>query len=166
MMRERLKATGSPGMVISQLDEVAWLMNLRGNDIPFNPVCIAICSPQPLLVISCLITDSQVFFAYAILTYDKCTLFVIRASLGETVRKYLQANGVAVLDYEQIWNSLEGLGQLALSHSNRHETDEAFKTSEPEKAKEPAEKTIKMDKVLIGDKSSWAVAKAVGEVSC
>ena len=44
--------------------------------------------------------------------------------------------------------------------------DEDFKTSEPSKAKEPTEKVVKTDKVLIGNKSSWAVAKTVGEVSC
>lgn len=37
-MRNRLKRAGSPGMVIGQLDEVAWLFNLRGSDIPYNPV--------------------------------------------------------------------------------------------------------------------------------
>lgn len=37
-MREKLRKTGSPGLVISQLDEVAWLFNLRGSDIDYNPV--------------------------------------------------------------------------------------------------------------------------------
>lgn len=37
-MREKLRRIGSPGTILSQLDEVAWLLNLRGSDIPFNPV--------------------------------------------------------------------------------------------------------------------------------
>lgn len=37
-VREQLVKVGSPGTVVSQLDEVAWLMNLRGSDIPYNPV--------------------------------------------------------------------------------------------------------------------------------
>lgn len=37
-MREQLKTIGSPGLVVQQLDEVAWLFNLRGTDIPYNPV--------------------------------------------------------------------------------------------------------------------------------
>lgn len=50
-MREKLVKVGSPGMVVSQLDEIAWLFNLRGSDIPYNPVC-----PLPitsLLPITC-----------------------------------------------------------------------------------------------------------------
>lgn len=38
-LREQLVKTGSSGLVVSQLDEVAWLLNLRGSDIPYNPVC-------------------------------------------------------------------------------------------------------------------------------
>lgn len=41
LMREKLGKAGSPGMVVSQLDEVAWLFNLRGSDIPYNPVSLA-----------------------------------------------------------------------------------------------------------------------------
>jgi Xaa-Pro aminopeptidase len=37
-MREILAKTGARGMVVSQLDEVAWLFNLRASDIPYNPV--------------------------------------------------------------------------------------------------------------------------------
>jgi Xaa-Pro aminopeptidase len=37
-LREQLAKSGSPGTVVSQLDEVAWLLNLRGSDIPYNPV--------------------------------------------------------------------------------------------------------------------------------
>ena len=44
-LREKLAKIGSPGIVISQLDEVAWLFNLRGSDIPYNPVSNIIGSP-------------------------------------------------------------------------------------------------------------------------
>ena len=37
-LRDKLVKTGSPGMVVGQLDEVAWMFNLRGSDIPYNPV--------------------------------------------------------------------------------------------------------------------------------
>lgn len=37
-LREQMAKSGSPGTVVSQLDEVAWLLNLRGSDIPYNPV--------------------------------------------------------------------------------------------------------------------------------
>jgi Xaa-Pro aminopeptidase len=39
-LREKLRKTGSPALVVSQLDEIAWMFNLRGGDIPYNPVRI------------------------------------------------------------------------------------------------------------------------------
>lgn len=44
-VREHLIKVGSPGTVVTQLDEVAWLLNLRGSDIPYNPVST---SPNPI----------------------------------------------------------------------------------------------------------------------
>ena len=40
-LRERMRASGAHGIVISALDEVAWLFNIRGCDVSFNPVVIA-----------------------------------------------------------------------------------------------------------------------------
>ena len=37
-VREKLSEAGAGALVLSKLDEVAWLTNLRGSDIPFNPV--------------------------------------------------------------------------------------------------------------------------------
>jgi Xaa-Pro aminopeptidase len=48
-VREKMKKKNATALVISALDETAWLFNLRGSDVEFNPV----------------------FFAYAIVTMDK-----------------------------------------------------------------------------------------------
>ena len=37
-LRKELEKKKSSGFVVSMLDEIAWLFNLRGNDIPYNPV--------------------------------------------------------------------------------------------------------------------------------
>nr|XP_031863681.1 uncharacterized protein CI109_000933 [Kwoniella shandongensis]KAA5530753.1 hypothetical protein CI109_000933 [Kwoniella shandongensis] len=160
-LRDKLRRIGSPGLVVASLDEIAWLFNLRGSDIPYNPV----------------------FFAYAILTREDCTLFANPASLDNTVRKYLQSNGVAVLDYQKIWGALENWQkQLKVERSqpsNPNGVDVEMERGEPKRAKleqdgdqgvkkdeqekEKEEKVKKTDQVLIDTKSSWAVAKAVGE---
>lgn len=36
-VRVELNSLEASALVISALDEVAWLLNLRGNDIPYNP---------------------------------------------------------------------------------------------------------------------------------
>jgi Xaa-Pro aminopeptidase len=133
--------------------------------------------------------DLQVFFAYAILTPEECTLFTHLSSLDTSVRNYLHSNGIAILPYDQVWAMLEGW-----TESIRRQKDErASKRAKVEEdvpmeegsgeAKSPAakndggvakegednqkegkEKIEKTDKVLIGLKTSWAIAKAVGEV--
>ena len=66
-MREAVKAKGCDLLVLSCLDEVAWLLNLRGSDIPNNPV----------------------FFSYLAITADKITFFINDAQISEDVIKHL-----------------------------------------------------------------------------
>jgi len=161
-LRDKLNRAGSPGTVVSALDEVAWLFNLRGSDIPYNPV----------------------FFGYAIVTPHDCTLFCQPASVPQEVREYLQANKVAVLDYNQVWSALENWRELlnaqrkeaeakkkaeaeAAADASAPEAPPAPTPAKPEAAApasgDPKEKIVKTDKVIIGNKTSWAVANALGE---
>merc|ERR1712093_118694 len=80
-VREQLAKgkTKATGMVVSPLDEVAWLFNLRGTDIPYNPV----------------------FFGYGLVTMDEATLFVDSAKLDDSVYKQL-GKSVKVRPYEDI----------------------------------------------------------------
>lgn len=63
---------------------IAWTLNLRGNDIPFNPV----------------------FYAYFLITLESAILFVEKAKLTEEVSQYLSELGVITEDYDNIWNFL------------------------------------------------------------
>ena len=74
-------------MVVNMLDEVAWLFNLRGTDIDFNPV----------------------FFAYAVVTQDKVLLFVNAAQVNDTVRAHL-GDAVEIRPYDEFFAYLSGLG--------------------------------------------------------
>lgn len=58
-------------LLLSALDETAWLFNLRGSDIEFNPV----------------------FFAYTILTQDSICLFIEEEKLSSSARKQLGLDG-------------------------------------------------------------------------
>lgn len=164
-LREKLAAIGSPGLVVSALDEVAWLFNLRGSDIPYNPV----------------------FFGYAIVTRHDTTLFANPASITAEVKSYLQKNNVAVLEYDKVWQALESWkGQLSAERAQKDAADKAARdaaaaaaergevptkvpASEPappkkEEKKDP--KLVKSDKVLIGNTASWAIADALGKDNC
>lgn len=161
-IRDKLAKTGSPGTVVSALDEVAWLFNLRGSDIPYNPV----------------------FFAYAIVTSHDCTLFCQSASVSQEVKDYLQANKVVVLEYSQVWSALDNwrehltLQKKEAEEKKKAEADAAAaEAAEPREAPAPGatkpaaeappadgEKIVKTDKVIIGGSTSWAIANALGGV--
>lgn len=66
-LRALLRKKEATGFVVSSLDEIAWLFNLRGSDVPFNPI----------------------FFAYAIVTLTSSTLFIDPAKLSEEVKSFL-----------------------------------------------------------------------------
>jgi Xaa-Pro aminopeptidase len=124
----------------------------------------------------------QVFFAYAILTPSDCTLFVNPSSLDEDVREHLHVNKVAVQDYSTIWLALETLGQhvkaqrqakkeqmnvnidAASTEVATLEQSSFLKEQDGKITKEPQERIEMTDKVLVGDRTSWAVVKVIGEV--
>ncbi len=63
ILRKELKDKSCWGCVISFLDEVAWLFNLRGADISFNPV----------------------FLSYALVTSDEAFLYVDSSKVSTEV---------------------------------------------------------------------------------
>ncbi|KAI5282326.1 hypothetical protein KEM54_002838, partial [Ascosphaera aggregata] len=86
-LREQLKKSNRAGLVVSMLDEIAWLFNLRGNDIAYNPV----------------------FFAYAIVTPTMVDLYIDEEKLTPEVREYL-GDKVNIKPYNSIFSDMEALG--------------------------------------------------------
>jgi Xaa-Pro aminopeptidase len=67
---------------VTSLDEIAWFLNLRGNDIDFNPV----------------------FFSYLIFhpSTKKVDLFIDAVKLSDLPQGYLTENNITVKPYEAI----------------------------------------------------------------
>jgi Xaa-Pro aminopeptidase len=86
-VREELEKQKARALVVTMLDEVAWLFNLRGADIEFNPV----------------------FFGYAVVTADSTTLFLDPAQISEDVRSYL-GQDVQLRPYDTFIPYLKDLG--------------------------------------------------------
>ncbi|EKM56519.1 uncharacterized protein PHACADRAFT_253690 [Phanerochaete carnosa HHB-10118-sp] len=112
-LQDELKKKKYKAMIVNMLDEVAWLYNLRGSDIDFNPV----------------------FFAYSVVTQDKAVLFINPDQVNDIVRSHL-GDGVELQPYDEFFHYLSGLG-AALELS-------------------------KQSQVLLGDKTSLAIAEAIG----
>jgi len=66
--------------IISALDSIAWLFNIRGNDVKYNPVCVS----------------------YAVVSENETVLFISPEKLTQEVSEYLSQEGVAVAGYEDI----------------------------------------------------------------
>lgn len=86
-MREALAKKKADAMIISALDEIAWLLNIRGNDVEYNPVVIS----------------------YVVLEAERCTLFVDASKVDIMTRNYLDFNNVTVLPYEEVFAYIRGL---------------------------------------------------------
>ena len=84
-LRLSMKTAGADVLVISQLDEIAWLFNIRGSDIPFNPVVIS----------------------YAIVTRDEATLFVNLNAIAQSDLSYFAEQNIALMPYDQFAEALK-----------------------------------------------------------
>lgn len=85
--------------VLTSLDDIAWLLNIRGNDTRYNPVVLA----------------------YAVISADKVRLFINEDVLtgkaypymedekNRSTREYLEDIGVEILPYEQVYEVVAGL---------------------------------------------------------
>lgn len=89
LIREYMVPLNLQSMVVSSLDDIAWLLNLRGRDIPYGTV----------------------FFAYCIVTIDSCKVFSDLKRLNEMDKKsesccdYLLAEGdFEFFEYEEFFS--------------------------------------------------------------
>lgn len=80
IVRDEMKKVGAEGYVLTALGSIAWLFNVRGDDVLFNPMVVS----------------------YAFVTESEAYLFVDGHRLDEFVNEYLKQNGVTVKDYNQI----------------------------------------------------------------
>lgn len=75
---------GACGMLMTQLDDIAWTLNLRGTDVHCTPV----------------------FVAWLIVAEEVAVLYIKDEKLSPEVIEYLNAEGVAVDDYDNIIDAL------------------------------------------------------------
>ncbi|KAL5380159.1 hypothetical protein DPSP01_007959 [Paraphaeosphaeria sporulosa] len=105
-IRKELEKKKSLGFVASLLDEVAWLYNLRGSDIPYNPV----------------------FFSYAVVTPTEATLYVDESKLTPEAREHL-GDKVTVKPYDAIFSDLKALSAEAFDANSEAAENKKFLTS-------------------------------------
>lgn len=83
-IKEAYQKNQADGIVLSALDEIAWTLNLRGNDVHCNPV----------------------FVSYLIITNKETTLYIIKEKITEDVSSYLSSCGIVCKEYNEIETDL------------------------------------------------------------
>lgn len=86
-VREQMKQEGADVHILASLYDIAWLLNLRGDDIDHVPV----------------------FLSFVAVEEKKTTLFINQEILDDKVKKYLKDNQMQVEDYEKIYAYAENL---------------------------------------------------------
>jgi Xaa-Pro aminopeptidase len=77
LVREAMKKAGATFHVVSTLDDLAWIFNLRGSDVEYNPV----------------------FVAHALIGLNDVTLFMAPGKVDAALTARLAADGVKLADY-------------------------------------------------------------------
>ena len=86
-VREAMRKAGATHHLVSSLDDVAWLTNLRGADVDYNPV----------------------FLAHLLVGIDSATLFVDAAKLPADVKTALATDGIAIAGYGRAASTIAAL---------------------------------------------------------
>ena len=95
-VRQAIEMMNGDAMLISSLDDIAWLFNIRGNDILFNPVVLS----------------------YAIITKNSAQLYIDKSKVSDEVRELLLMEGIEVYDYNHIEEAVAQLkGKVILDPS-------------------------------------------------
>ena len=92
-LRSAMQGAGADWHFISTLDDIAYLLNLRGADVSYNPI----------------------FLAHALIGAQRATLFVAEGKVPPAVRAALAADGVDMAPYRQAADVLAALGEGATS---------------------------------------------------
>jgi Xaa-Pro aminopeptidase len=87
VVRTRMRQLGADTHLITTLDDIAWLFNVRGSDVPYNPVLIS----------------------YACITEEEAHLFLDAGKLGAEDRHLLNEDGVSLHSYDAITGFLNTL---------------------------------------------------------
>ena len=97
-VREALSEKRCDAAVVAELDEIGWLLNIRGRDVDYTPCVIS----------------------YVVLEADKCTLFIDPRKVDADNAVKLQARGITLRGYEEVFDYLRSLqAQGVLFDGNR-----------------------------------------------
>lgn len=90
-LRKVMEEKNADVHILTSLDDIAWLFNIRGNDVECNPVVLS----------------------YAIITKEDATLYVDKSVLNDEIVKYLDSAKVTIKDYNDIYEDVKNISSDA-----------------------------------------------------
>lgn len=98
-VRNKLKETGAEYLLLSKLDDLMWLLNIRGSDIECNPVALS----------------------YGFITQEEVYFFLQQEAVTEEFTAYAKENNILIKRYDEISDFLKNYsykGRVMLDESN------------------------------------------------
>lgn len=86
-VREIMKDKGVNNYLFSTLDDVAWVYNIRGQDVPSNPMILS----------------------YGLITLDKAYVCINNKKLTDEVISHLKENNIEIREYEEILDLVKSI---------------------------------------------------------
>ncbi len=108
-VRKALEERHCQALVISALDEIGWLLNIRGKDVDYTP---------------CLIS-------YVIVEMQKCTIFVAPNKVDDASRAYLNRVGVDIADYDQVFDYLQHINAEGIMYDGGKVNEALYEAINP-----------------------------------
>ena len=132
-IRKALRGQHADGMLVSALDDIAWVLNLRGTDVHCTPL----------------------FVSYLLISTTSTTLYINKEKLTPEVATYLKNNGIAVDDYANVAKGLKDYFEYNILLDPQETSYTLFKTVKCQeiirmKSPIPAMKAIKNETEIVG----------------
>ena len=108
-VRQALTERHCEALIVSALDEIGWLLNIRGKDVDYTP---------------CLIS-------YVVVEMDKCTIFVAPNKLDDAARAYLNRINVCVQDYNQVFDYLKDINVSSIMYDGGKVNEALYEAINP-----------------------------------
>ncbi|WP_315079223.1 aminopeptidase P family protein [uncultured Clostridium sp.] len=96
-VRTEMKKMGAESYIISSLDDIAWLYNIRGNDVKDTPVVLA----------------------YAVVNEEKATLYIDKNKLSNEDEIKLNNQGIKVEEYNKIFEDVKDIKNSVIVDPNK-----------------------------------------------
>ena len=98
-VREWMRENNTTTHILTSLDDIAWLFNIRGGDIKYNPVVLS----------------------YAVITLDKAILFIDENKLNDEIKTSFGEEVVEIKNYFEIYEFVKTINkeEIVLIDSNK-----------------------------------------------